>query len=324
MKKILVLLLALSTIVTFGFAGKAMAVAFNFGDVFAAAGSGTVQHYSAAGTLLETLNTGLGGYTTGMAFDAAQNLYVTNFSADSISRFNNTGALLLPNPFVTNDSSGHNESIVFSNSGAFYVGQPDGTQDIIKRAADGSFLARYDVAISGRGTDWLDLAADQTTMYYTGEGRIIKRYDVGLDAQLGDFATLPGSGNAFALRLLSGGGLLVADGGDIKRLDSSGNVIQTYDIAGENTWFALNLNPDGTSFWSGNYGTGNLFEFDIATGTNTQTIGTGSSNLYGVAVFGEQTQGCPDCGGEVPEPATLLLLGSGLIGVGFARKRFKK
>src|SRR5205823_4836950 len=122
----------------------------------------------------------------------------------------------------------------------------------------------------GRGIDWLALATDQCTLFYSCEGGRIQRWDVCARRQLPDFASLPGSGLAFAIRLLppgdGSGGLLVADNADVKRLDGRGAVVQTYDVAGQPYWFALALDPDGTSFWSGGSNGGSLYRFDLATG----------------------------------------------------------
>ncbi|MDX1670055.1 MAG: hypothetical protein R3194_11600, partial [Limnobacter sp.] len=38
--------------------------------------------------------------------------------------------------------------------------------------------SQFDVATDDRGSDWIDLAADQCTMYYTSEGTLVKRFDV--------------------------------------------------------------------------------------------------------------------------------------------------
>jgi len=298
---------------------SAHAIPFQEGDVFAATSSGTVQHWRVGSGLLATYSTGQGGFETGMAFDSSNNLYVTNFSASNITKLDNTGTIIA-SPFVTNDSYSNNESIVFDTAGNFYVGQPDGTRDIIKRAADGTFLARYDVSSDNRGSDWIDLAADQSTMYYTSEGRLIQRYDVSTDTQLTAFATLPGDGRAFALRLLADGGLLVADQSNIKRLDSTGALIQTYDVAGNNGWFALNIDPNGTSFWSADDTTGLIQQFDITSGAIGTSFASGvSEGPYGLVILGEVTQAS-----SVPEPSTLILLGSGVVGLAFARRKKSK
>jgi streptogramin lyase len=271
---------------------------FEKGDVFAAVGNGQVQHYDSLGNLLGTLITSpTGGFTTGMATDSAGNLYVTNFQEDFVSKFTGPGVPHTHSVAFTTDPASSVESILFDKVGNIYVGQADGTKDILKYDAAGNFLMRYDVAVEDRGSDWIDLDADQQTMYYTSEGTTVKRYDVVNNIQLTDFATgLPGT-DAYALRLIpaaAGGGMLIANTELIVRLDASGNVIQTYDVPGEDGWFALNLDPDLSSFWSADFGTDNFYKFDIASGNillGPINTGTGVVSFFGLAVFGEFAAG---------------------------------
>jgi hypothetical protein len=187
------------------------------------------------------------------------------------------------------------ESIVFDAGGNFYVGNATGNRDIHKYDAAWVRQAVYDVAIENVGSDWIDLAADQKTVYYTSEGRKVFRYDVDADVQLADFTTVPGDGELFALRILEDGSVLVANDVDIKLLDPMGAVVRSYDVTGENGWFSLNLDPDGDSFWSGSFETDNFYKFDIATGgMDVHTLGpintgTTGGNLYGLTVYGERT-----------------------------------
>ena len=269
---------------------------WNVGDVFAGVSNGSYNVYDNAGVFKETISDGLGGFTTGCAFNGAlDKLYTTNFGNTKVVVYNDASPHTIAQTVDTAaiNPGGQSESVVFAANGDFYVGHPDGDEDIQRYNAAGTYQQSYNVAIEARGSDWMDLAADQKTMFYTSEGRKIMKYDVSADSQLADFAVLPGAGKAFALRLLppgdGSGGLLVADAGEIKRLDGTGAVVQTYDVAGEDGWFSLNLDPNGTSFWAGDFGTNNFYRFDIATGAvEVGPINTGvGTALFGLCVKGE-------------------------------------
>src|SRR5439155_9788575 len=65
---------------------------------------------------------------------------------------------------------------------------------------------------------------------------------------------------------------------------------------GESSWFALNLDPDGTSFWSGSSATNNVYRFNIATGAKELgpiNIGPRPAELLGICVKGERTAAIP-------------------------------
>ena len=273
-------------------ASATAATTWNVGDVFAGIASGSYNVYSNSGAFKETISDGSGGFTTGCSFNPSlDKLYTTNFSASKVVVYDNTSPHSIVQTITTGKAAA--ESIVFAGNGHFFVGGPS-DPEIEEYDASGTLVDNDTVAADGTGgPDWIDLAADQKTIFYTSESRVVRRFDAAADVQLADFATLPGAGTAFALRLLSpgdgSGGLLVADRGDVKRLDGSGAVVQTYDVSGEDSWFSLNLDPNGTSFWAGDFGTNNFYRFNIATGAvEVGPIASGGA-LFGLCLKGEIT-----------------------------------
>ena len=270
---------------------------FQPGDVFVGANSGKVEWRLPDGTLNKIMDTGTNSEMTGMAFDFAGNLYATAFGAQQIFKFDTHGNLVGP------WGSGFNadpESIVFNADGIAYVGQADGLRRVLKFLPDGTLIDTFAMATEDRGTDWLDLASDQCLIRYTSEGTQIKQFDACTRTQLPDWGVLPDRPNiGFALRMIGDDTVLVADWMDIRWVDSNGGVIRTFDAPNQDNWFALNLDPDGKTFWSANYFTGVVHRFDLTTGAVVSTFTSTTARASGLAVFGEFHAGATrDCDSE--------------------------
>ena len=264
---------------------RANGVALAAGDVLAATGNGLVKHFDSSGNLLDTLDTGTGTtYTTGMCFSNSNDLLVTDFGANELSQFD-SGGNLLTSTWATEPALP--ESCTVDASGNVYVGGPGGAT-IYKYDAVGALITSFSVTGgSGTGgTDWVDLASDQCTLLYTGEGSEILSYNVCTQTQNPDFATgLPGP--CYELRIRPNGDVIVACETEAVRLDSSGSVVQTYPVTGSSVLFAMNLDPDNTTFWTGDIGNGEISHVDIATGNVlSQFASSPSTSLAGLVIVG--------------------------------------
>ena len=298
MRKLSTLTAAAALLAGVGLSTPANADNWQIGDVFAAIAGGQYNVFQNNGIPVETITDGLGGFTTGCAFNNDRSLlYTTNFSNTMVPVYSAIHAHAIAPVINTSAQSpgGDSESVAFYADGSFTVGHPDGNDALQQYDNTNTFVTSFFPDVSGgRGVDWHDPAVDQDTVFYTSESRTVRRFDIGINAQGALFAALAADGGvAFALRLLppgdGTGGLLVADTGNIKRLNGAGAVSQTYDVGGEDNWFSLSLDPNGTSFWAGDSTTGNFYRFAIAGGVELGPIVSGATpgNFTGLCVLGE-------------------------------------
>jgi hypothetical protein len=313
---------AAATLVAFPLAVRA--APYTNGDVFASlpmnsystcpSGHGSIAEFTPAGTPVQSRPTS-GSCPTGSVFDTGGNLYVAGAANPPTGQ---TVVDKYDNNFTSVGvfGSGYNqnpESILWDQSGHAYVGQADGTRRLLKFDTSGAALASYAPAVESRGTDWIELDADQCTIFYTSEGTHVKRFNVCTNTQLPDFnvVALPGAA-AFEVRQRPGGDVLVADSTTVVRLNSAGTQVQSYASPSNNdhTLFALTLDPNGTSFWTADLVTGRVLEFDVATGAVQHNWTTGTQGVGGLTVRGEITVGGPPA--SVPDTSQVALL----LGVG--------
>jgi len=276
------------------------------GEVFVSDATGLVDVFKPDGTLLGALNT-TQTLSTGMAFDQTGNLFVTTFSGledtppVGVVEFDINGNFIGPfGNFPTSaDGVAFPESILFNHAGNAFVGAatdeygcPSGSVTAYEFDPTGSFLNMFTVTGQCRGTDWVELLPDQQTLLYTSEGTSVLSFNIVTNTQNADLADgLPGV-TAYAFRVLPNGNLLVADSTVVVELNASGAQIMSYTpnpVAG--TLFALNLDPNGTSFWTADGATGTVYSFDIASGTQMTSFTTPSGGALGLAVFGEKLVG---------------------------------
>ena len=247
--------------------------------LFVGVSNGQVAQFTRSGNKQTPLNSNQGGSMTGMAFDAAENLYVTNFTADTVSRFDGSNTLM------GTFGSGYNckpESIVFDGAGNAYVGETGCSHAMLKFDAYGNLEAAYTVSTEQEGSDWIDLASDQCTMFYTSQGTSVLRYNVCTKQQMPPFAS--GLNTALGVKVLPDQSVLVADKQDIVRFDSAGRKIMTYNAAGKDCWVGLALDSDNASFWATDYCSSDVVQFNINSGNEVFKFnsGTPANTVYGV------------------------------------------
>jgi len=266
--------------------------------------SGNIRRYTSTGGFIDVWNTmqpnSFGLPNTGQCFAPNGDVLATRFAHTSPIRFSRQGAVRNAD-FGSAQAFSFNrhESCVFDQAGNVYIGQAgfndqqtDAQVPVLKFNPSGVLLDSFVLPTGPRGTDWIDLAADQCTLFYTSEDTTVRRYNLCTRTALPPLITTLTAPSCYALRQRPNRELMVACQEAVHRVSPQGVNLQTYtrQSLGETNaqgLFALNLDPDGTSFWTAGGLSGNVYRVDIASGAVLTTFNSGGGGVGGLAVYDE-------------------------------------
>jgi hypothetical protein len=262
-----------------------------------------IRRYTTAGVFIDTwddrMPNALGDIVTGMCFSPSGELLATRFSWPKPILYSHYGAILNEDFGDPVFMSTH-ESCVFDPAGNVYIGMaggsssPDADVPVRKFNRYGELLDTYVLPTGTRGTDWIDLAGDHCTLFYTSEDTSVRRYNVCNHSPLPDLINTLSAPYCYALRLRPNREVLVACQEAVHRVSPDGVNLHTYTRAsiGENDpggLFAMNLDPDNTSFWTAGALSGNVYHVDIESGAVLGSFNSGPGGVAGLAVYDELT-----------------------------------
>jgi hypothetical protein len=271
------------------------------GDVFVGVANGQYNVYSNAGVYKQTLtNNSASGYTLGCGFTPDMSkLYTLNNDNEAVEVYDGNPPHSQVNSIHTPPQTTGPLSIVFDKTGNWYISAMDDFIDVVKFSPSNSVL---DIYAPYEFASWIDLAKDQSTLFYAGSNNAIDRFDLTTGTDLTDFSAPAAIFIGLNLRLLppfdGSGGLLTAAQYAALRLDKDGNIVQIYTVPGAQSLFTVNLDPNGTSFWLGDGITNLLYRLNIASGAieigPILTANSASSQLNGVCLRGEPSGSSAD------------------------------
>ncbi len=190
---------------------------------------------------------------------------------------------------------GGDESCAFDQAGNAWIGEAVGsiatTVPLKYIAADGRVLKTLQLPVGERGADWIELDANQCTLYYTSEDSDVRRFDVCTEQVLPHFATAL-EAPCYALRQLPNHEMMVTCRNRIYRYDQNGSFIREYtkESLGEsdvNGLYAIHLDPDGQTFWTGGVVSGRVVRARIDDGSVVTSFTTGTGGVNGLLIQDE-------------------------------------
>ena len=262
-----------------------------------------IRRYTTAGEFIDLwddrMPNALGNIVTGMCFSPSGDLLATRFAYQLPILYSHNGAMLNEDFGFPVYMSTH-ESCVFDPAGNVYIGMagasnaPDADVPVRKFSRYGELLDTFVLPTGTRGTDWIDLSGDHCTLFYTSEDTSVRRYNVCSHSPLPDLITTLTAPYCYALRLRPNREVMVACQEAVHRVSPEGVNLHTYTRAsiGEDDpggLFAMNLDPDNTSFWTAGALSGDVYHVDIETGAVLGSFNSGPGGVAGLAIYDELT-----------------------------------